>query len=82
MKVKIDRHIKQFVKDRNEALLSLDKEKIISFLNKYGTPVPEKEIVFWAGVHKTRLEVTSFDESVKEVSRKWLRDNGFKEGIK
>ena len=82
MKVKIDRHIKQFVKDRNEALLSLDKEKIIAYCIKWGVPIPAKEIVLWAGIHKARLEVTSFDESVKEVSRKWLRDNGFKEGIK
>ena len=43
---------KQFIRDRDKALLSLEKEKIIAYCKKYGIPIPEKEIVFWAGVHK------------------------------
>lgn len=33
-------YIKQFVKDRNEALFSFDKEKIIAYFRKYDIPNP------------------------------------------
>lgn len=34
--------IKQYVKERDEALLSLDKEKIIAFYKKYNIPYEKK----------------------------------------
>ena len=44
-----------FVKDRDEALLSLDKDKIFAYLKKYGIfEYPVNEEVFWAGMHKAR----------------------------
>lgn len=35
-------NIKQYVKERDEALLSLDKEKIIAFYKKYNIPYAKK----------------------------------------
>ena len=52
--------IKKFLKERNEALLSLDKNKITKTLIKYGVEIPEDEQIFWAGVHKARMEIISF----------------------
>ena len=68
----------QFVSDRNEALLSLDEEKIRDFSRKYNIPLSSNPLVFWASVHKCRLEVTSFSEEVKEESRIWLISHNFK----
>ena len=68
----------EFIQDRNEALLSLDREKIIEYCQKYGARFSSNEKVFWASVHKARIAIKSFPETEKEKSRKWLRENGFR----
>lgn len=68
---------KDFIKDRNEALLSLDREKILKYCEKYNIHIPKNDKVFWASIHKARLQVTDFSEDDKELSRKWLIENGF-----
>jgi hypothetical protein len=70
--------IVQCVQGRDEALLSLNKEKIEAFMNKWNAGFPYvSEVVFWAAVHKARLEILSFPEEEKEKSRQWLLENGF-----
>ena len=39
-------NIEQFTKDRDKALLSLDKEKILAFYAKYGLPYAKKDRLF------------------------------------
>ena len=75
--------IKSFVKERNAALLSLDKKKIIAYMRKYQETQPEQEdeLIFWASVHKARLQITTMPESEKEISRIWLLSHGFKTDI-
>lgn len=73
--------LSQFLKDRDEALLSLDKCKILAYAEKYGARLPQSDEIFWASVHKARLNIKNFPESEKEISRKWLCENGFKEDI-
>ena len=71
--------VKKFVKERDAALLSLDRGKIEAFLQKWGAGFPcSTEQVFWAVIHKARLEILSFPEYEKEISRQWLLENGFK----
>lgn len=69
--------IEEFVKDRDEAFLSLDKEKIIAYMNKYDVDVPQNELVFWAGVHKAIMQLRSASKEQKEKSSSWLLKNGF-----
>lgn len=73
--------LNNFVKERNEALLSLDRDKILAYMKKYqvSTPTDDNE-VFWASIHKAIL-VISAPEDKKEQSRKWLREHGFKESF-
>ena len=73
--------IEEFLKDRDEALLSLDRTKIEAFMDKYGENMPENETVFWAGIHKARIEISYFPDDVKELSKKWLREHRFREGL-
>lgn len=68
----------QFIKNRNEALLSLDKEKIQAYAKKYGARFSDNDEIFWASVHKARIAVKEIPEKEKEVSRKWLTEHGFK----
>lgn len=70
--------MKNFVKERDEALLSLDKDKIMAYAKKYQVSLPKNEKVFWAGIHKARLGVKSFSEEAKQISAEWLVNNGFK----
>ena len=67
-----------FIRERDSALRSLDEEKIKAYMAKWCARYPENTQVFWASVHKARLGITSFTEEEKEISRKWLREHGFK----
>jgi len=46
--------IAEMVKDRDEALLSLDEKKIRAYAAKYGVTMPTGWHSFWGGVHKAR----------------------------
>ena len=70
-------NIAEYNKQRNKALLSLDKQELQRLAKENNTKIPEDEKVFWAGVHYARLNITSFSEEVKQVSHDWLIDNGF-----
>jgi len=61
--------------ERDEALLTLDRDKIMPFLEKSEmTPLNEDEM--WVVVYTMRLMVPYFTDEVKEVSRQWMRDHG------
>ena len=68
----------QFIEDRNDALLSLDKGKIKAYAAKYGARISDNDEIFWASVHKARIVIKAIPESEKEISRKWLKEHGFK----
>ena len=70
--------MKMFVKERNEALLTMDEKKLRNYIKKYSVHMPAKKIVFWAAIHKARLTVKEIPEAEKEISRQWLRENGFR----
>lgn len=72
--------IEKFVKERDEALLSLDIDKITKFMNKYDVPMPKNETVFWAGIHKAICNLNSATSEQKLNSMIWLVNNGFQLG--
>lgn len=65
-----------FIRERNEALLSLDREKIEAHMRKYECPIPADDEMFWAGIHKARTAVKTFPEDERKKSRDWLADRG------
>ena len=73
IKIKGDQAI---IVDRNEAMLSKDKQTIIAFMNKYDIPVPRDE-VFWITVHKTITAITSLPRDFRVLSKAYLREAGF-----
>lgn len=79
--------MEDFIKERNEALLSLDKEKILAYGKKYNVKFPEDEKIFWAGVHKAicslyLIPVNKITKSQYEKSKEWLKENGFEWQVK
>jgi len=70
--------MQEFLKDRDEALLSLDETKLRAYMRKYGSPMSEKPEVFWCGVHKAITGCKSLPIEFRRSSAMWLAVRGFK----
>jgi hypothetical protein len=81
MKTTPSDYIRGFTKERDEAMLSLDREKILAYCRKYGIAIPENELVLWAGIHKSIVALKGIPKERKASSAKWLISHGFKAGI-
>jgi len=74
----MEKDIKEFIKDRNEAILSLDKEKIKAYQRKYNIPTrDEDEDIFWIAVHKSVTVIQSAPDILRQQSIRWLTERGF-----
>lgn len=67
----------EFLRERNDAILSMDEEKFHDLVRKYGITEPQEDIVFWAGIHKSILALNAASAEQKEASRTWLTEHGF-----
>ena len=67
----------RYVKERDEAFLSLDKQKIMKFCRRWHICLPDNETVFWCGVHKVVANTASATEEQRAKSIDWLKDHGF-----
>lgn len=72
-----DPEIAEFVRERDEALLSLDLDVIKAYCRKWGAPEMKDDLVHWAGIHKARTAVTNFPADEKQKSKDWLAIHGF-----
>lgn len=77
----IDEFMKEFFKEQLEVARSLDIEKARAYAKKYHIFLPDNEISIIAGLHKARLYINGITAEEKEISRKWLKENGFSEKI-
>ena len=66
-----------YVRERDEAFLSLDRKKILRFCVRWHICVPRDETIFWCGVHKVIVNLNSATEEQKNKSLEWLRSHGF-----
>lgn len=78
---KTEERIKEFVKERNEALFSLDEKKIKAYMKKYCVSEPDSERIFWAMVYKAICNIADAPPEVKAKAKAWLKEQGFKESI-
>lgn len=72
---------KEFIKDRNEAFASGDKEKLLAYCKKYNIHIPKNEDTFWAGIHKAICNLYLIDNSPISIeqyneSYDWLIAHG------
>lgn len=65
-------NMSDFVKERNEALFSLDEDKIKAYFKKYGVPIPGNEIVFWGGIYKIIYNIKDAPKELKHKAYEWL----------
>lgn len=71
-----DYNLEKFKEDRNAALLSKDRDSIITFMKKYDIPVPKDEI-FWITVHKTITGINTLPIYFRRLSKEFLKEAGF-----
>lgn len=67
--------------DQADALLSLNKQRILDYCNKRGIPLPDNELSFWAGVHKAIYLLPVASAEQKEASKQWLLSHGLSTNI-
>lgn len=53
-------------------------ENALEFWQFFKKAPPVKETVMLAGIHKARLQHPAFTNEEREVSKKWLSENGYK----
>lgn len=68
-------NIEQYVKERDEALFSLDEKKIRRFMKKYDLVLPDNEIVFWGSVYKAICKIPYAPKDVKHKAVTWLTEH-------
>jgi hypothetical protein len=69
---------KQFVKDRNEAFYSFDKERILAFIDKYHLPMNrDNDRVFWGAVAKAVVNIKDAPKSAVKRAETLLKNLGF-----
>jgi hypothetical protein len=69
--------VKQFVAERNAALLTLDEATIRAHMAKWNIRTPENPIVFWIGIHKARTACLNLPREARVLSKTWLMVRGY-----
>lgn len=71
--------LENFVKERNDALFSLDRGKIEAYLIKYGEGelAHTTDMLFWASVYKAICGIKGAPTDVVAKARAWLSAYGF-----
>ena len=75
--------LESFVKERNEALFSLDREKIEAYMIKYGeTEISQTpDTVFWASVYKAICGIKDTPEAIVNKATAWLHEHGISSNL-
>src|SRR5512138_260230 len=69
--------VKQFVAERDRALLSLDESTIRAHMAKWSIRTPEDPDLFWVGIHKARTGCLSLPREARLLSKMWLTARGY-----
>lgn len=62
-------NVETFIKDRNDALFSLDCFKIVKFYNKYRIKPPKNAVDFWKKVYEVILKLPEAPVELKKDVR-------------
>lgn len=74
-----EQEMEHFVKERNEALLSMDEAKIRGFFRKWNEfELSTNNAVFWTSIHKAITGVKGLPIDFRKASKAWLDKRGFK----
>ena len=70
--------LEAFVKERNEALFSLDRKKIEAYMIKYGESeyAQTPYVVLCASVYKAISSIKDAPEAIVSKAKTWLHEHG------
>lgn len=78
-------NIEAYCRERNAAVIEAvqdgNVERLKHLAEKGDMPIPN-DMVLLISAHKMCLEITTMPAELQEKSRKWLKDNGYKEGMR
>ena len=66
-----------FIRERDNALFSLDENKIRAFCRKYNRRVSDDPLEFWATVYKSAILLENCPPDVRKKAEDWLENHGF-----
>lgn len=69
------------IQERNEALFSLDEQKIRVYCKKYDVVIPKNPIVFWGAIYKAILAISDAPNQTQEKAKLWLKQHNMTERI-
>lgn len=69
----IDKSLDEFENDRNTALFSFNKEKILAYMDKYNITPATNEKAFWDGVCISVLQISTAPANIKEKAKEMLK---------
>jgi hypothetical protein len=74
-----DQEIATMMRERDAALLSLDRAAITAYMAKYGDvhTLPADERMFWIAAHKARTGARTLPMEARSLSKRWLIEQGF-----
>ena len=75
-------NMSDFVKERNEALFSLDEDKIKAYCKKYGVHISKNETAFWGGIYKSICNINDAPNELKHKAYEWLIEHNMSPIIK
>lgn len=67
-----------WLKERNDMLISGDEEQIRAYFKKLGVTPPADSTVLWAAIHKARTAWTDCPLPLRMVSLQWLMRHDMK----
>jgi hypothetical protein len=71
--------IEEWRKDRREALLSLDEQKVRAYFRKYNDhEMPSDMELFWGAIHKAITGSTDLPIEFRRASKRYLDERGLK----
>lgn len=71
--------IKQSNRERDQAMTSMDRDKILAYAAKYGVNManlPQTDERFWAAVHVCISGVETLPMPMRKASKRWLIEHG------
>lgn len=74
--------LRKLIKERDEALFSFDRKKIVMYYRKYGVPIPKDPRVFWGSVAKAVLGIVNAPEDARDRAKTVLDELGWSYDIR
>lgn len=72
-----NREFSEFLKERDEALASLDLEKVRLYMARNGVPPVSDDAQLLLCVHKARTALKRLPLAMRQESKAWLTERGY-----